>query len=73
MLLGAKNQNTYTLNENVTVTVKGERTNEDLIQHEVIVKSKWITKTAIVINSKKDLIDLVEGIDLEENQTSLGL
>lgn len=73
MLLGAKNQSTHQLNEHAQVTLKSERKTDDLVAHQLVVKFDWTTRGAITINKKQDLIDLIEGMDLEEAQVSLGV
>lgn len=71
MILGEKSTRTYKLNAGTTVTVKSEMKADKVYSHEIIVHKKQVTTEPLQFINKQAVADLVEGFDLEQDQTSL--
>lgn len=72
MLEGEKSTHEYQLNRNVKVLIKSKRVGEEYY-HTVVMTAGHVTKTPLEITEKEDIAHLIEGIDLEEEQTSMNL
>lgn len=71
MILGEKSVRTYKLNKDTTVTVKSEMKADKVYSHEIIVQKKEVTVEPLQFINKQAVADLVEGFDLDQDQTSL--
>lgn len=71
MILGEKSQRTYKLNKGTTVTVKSEMKADKVFTHKVIVEKEMVTTEPLQFVNKQAVAELVEGFDLEQDQTSL--
>ncbi len=71
MILGEKSVRTYKINGSTTVTVKSEMKADKVYSHEVTVKKGIVTTEPLQFVNKQAVAELVEGFDLEQDQTSL--
>jgi len=71
MILGEKSQRTYVLNRGTKVTVKSEMKADKVFSHKIVVEHEQVTTEPLQFANKQAVADLVEGFDLDQDQTSL--
>lgn len=71
MIQGEKSQSTFKLNDFVKVTIKSIKKADQVFNTKIIIEHESVTLEPPVIESKKHLIELIEGLDFDDPQAEL--
>lgn len=71
MILGEESSRTYKLNNSTKVKIKSVMKADKVFTHKVVVEKELVTTEPLQFPNKNAVAELVEGFDLEQDQTSL--
>lgn len=71
MIKGEKSQSTFKLNDFVKVTIKSTKKADRVFNTKIVIEHESVTLEPPIIESKKHLTELIQGLDFEDPQADL--
>jgi hypothetical protein len=67
-----KSEQVFEMNRNTSIAIKSKKKGEDYT-HKIVLTHTIVSRSPLVPTRQEEVIDLIGGIDLEEDQTELPL